>query len=316
MLTNENNVPLPMAVLLAHDEYDHVKTHNYISVTGLLKPLKAIILGTRVPASDIDIMDLVPSTVGTAVHNELERSWLDGNHAKAMYKLGYGREYIDSIEVNPTRPTPGKVQMYLENRVTKDIHGFEVGGKYDFIWDGTVCDLKNTKAFTYKKGDDTDYILQLSIYRWLNQDKITSDIGLIFMSITDWKAYECHDPKYPQTPVVTKEVKLMSIEATEDWLVNKLNSFKNLVGSPEIQIPRCTKAELWRDDTKFKFFSKPDSKRATKVFDNIGDANSMLMAKGNKGYVQTVEGAVRRCKYCIGPEHCNQAAEYLSAGLL
>ena len=46
---NINQVPVSMAVWLAHDEYDHNDDPNHISVTGLIKPTKQLILAGRVP---------------------------------------------------------------------------------------------------------------------------------------------------------------------------------------------------------------------------------------------------------------------------
>ena len=51
MITNKNNVSLNMVVFLAHDEYDHIKEANYISVTSLLKPIRAIITGLNSKAN-------------------------------------------------------------------------------------------------------------------------------------------------------------------------------------------------------------------------------------------------------------------------
>lgn len=43
--TNTTNIPLPLAVFLATDDYDYQP--DTISVTTLLKPIKQIILGRR-----------------------------------------------------------------------------------------------------------------------------------------------------------------------------------------------------------------------------------------------------------------------------
>jgi len=307
-----------MAVWLAFDEYTHIADNNYISVTGLLKPIKAIILSRRVVNNEpSDILDFVASRTGTALHSASENAWLNGNYKKSLHKLGYAEDYIDRITVNPSSVAGDDIPVFLERRTIKEIHSYKVGGQFDVVISGEIRDIKSVKAFSYMKGDDKDYILQMSIYKWLNQSIITGDVGYIDMIITDWKAHEAaSNPNYPRTAVVEKVVQLMSIEETEAWLSNRLNSIHSLVQSDEVNIPSCTTAELWQDATKYKYYSKLDSKRATKVFDNITEANQMLIDKGSKGYVKTVEGMVRRCNYCNGKDICQQYKGYVTQGLV
>jgi hypothetical protein len=48
MYKNESDIPIIMAVWLAHDEYDYVDDPNYISATTLLDSTRKIILSGRV----------------------------------------------------------------------------------------------------------------------------------------------------------------------------------------------------------------------------------------------------------------------------
>ena len=51
-ITNKFGINLPLSVWLLHDEYDYVDNANYISVTGLMKPVKQTILSSRVPSAE------------------------------------------------------------------------------------------------------------------------------------------------------------------------------------------------------------------------------------------------------------------------
>ena len=101
MLKNSTGIPLSVAVWLATDSYDYVQDPNYISATSLLKPLKSIILSRTIQITDeTDIADLVPSKMGTAVHDQIERAWMENYHT-ALSNLGYQKHLINSIIGNP-----------------------------------------------------------------------------------------------------------------------------------------------------------------------------------------------------------------------
>ena len=86
--TNKNNVSMPLAVWLMHDDYDYDKRDNVISATSLLKPLRALILSHQNKGLDktVDIMDLVSSRMGSAIHAIAEKAWSNrGNITCLLY---------------------------------------------------------------------------------------------------------------------------------------------------------------------------------------------------------------------------------------
>ena len=96
MFSNDKNLPLSLAVMLAHDEYPEHREW-VISVTTLLKPIKQIILGMRVAKNNVhsvkDISGRIASSYGTAIHNALEASWTEGgcrgpDASRARQELG------------------------------------------------------------------------------------------------------------------------------------------------------------------------------------------------------------------------------------
>ncbi|MBL1322191.1 MAG: hypothetical protein COA63_014200 [Methylophaga sp.] len=318
-ITNNTGISLAMAVWLAHDEYSSgAEKHSgkdVISVTSLMKSPRQIILTRRIPTSDkeaeLDVTDLIASRFGTAMHDSIENAWT-GGYVKAMRRLGYPEKVINSIKINPESVEEGDIPIYLEQRSFKEIDGVTISGKYDQIVHGQLNDTKTMSVWGYINGTkDEDFKIQGSIYRWLNQDKVTSDTLMIQMIFTDWsKADSKQNPKYPSERIVEYPIQLMSIQETETWMRTRIRTIRANAKLDEPDILYCTDKELWRSDPKYKYFSdaakaKVLGARSSKNFDNLADANAWSATKG-KGVVVTFPGVVRACAYCGAYEICSQ----------
>jgi hypothetical protein len=326
--TNETKIPLSMAAYLAHDSYDHQP--NTISATGLMKPLRQIILSKRVPQeyAKTDLLGLVKSRMGTSIHDGIERVWVEGHYKRAMLKMGYPEKTIEAIRINPedSELTPDIIPVYLEQRVFREFMGETISGKYDFLAEGRLEDVKSTGTYTWVHDVKTeDYQLQGSIYRWLDQalpiPRITQDHMAIQFVFTDWKAYEAkQNPKYPQKQVEQQLIPLLSLDDTEDYIQQKLTAIRTHDANDESLIPHCTDKELWRKEGAWKYYKDPNSfhqgKRSTKNFTNAADAHARLQKEGGKGIVVEVPGEVVACKYCQAFPVCNQKDIYLADGSL
>ena len=185
--TNHSNLPLSISVWLAQDDYDHDTRENVISATSLIKPLKQLIMSSRVEDSTKeDVVGLIPSRMGSAIHNGIESAWKN-NYKENLAKLGYPKRVIERVRVNPSedelKNDPDIIPVYLEIRSEREVDGFIISGKFDFIGDGRLEDFKSTSVYTFMSGsNDEKYILQGSIYRWLNHDKITRhDMAIQFI---------------------------------------------------------------------------------------------------------------------------------------
>ena len=103
MFTNLHNIPLPVQVWLAADEYNaHKEISKYLSATTILRPLKSVILGRRVDLSTVakDVTDFIAVRRGTAIHDSIEKVWNDTElRANAMRKLGYPDKVIEMYKV-------------------------------------------------------------------------------------------------------------------------------------------------------------------------------------------------------------------------
>ena len=319
-ITNNTNIPLPLAVWLVSDNYDYVTDPKYISATTLLKPIKQIILSRRVNGAILscDVEDFISRSMGTALHDSIEKAW-NNNYRKSLESLGYSTNLINRILVNPTQEevlnANNPIPIYLEQRAIKELNGWKIGGKFDMVAEGVVNDYKSTSVYSWIHDNKTrDYQLQGSIYRWLNPDKITEDYIRINFIFTDWqKVNALSDPNYPKSRLQYKDIPLFSLEETEKYLSNKLAQLDKYMEAPEMQIPECTEEELWRTPGKYKYFSNPSKTlgRSTKNFDNQAEANKYWKVdKKGKGIVIYAPGEVRRCQYCSAASICKQRLNY------
>lgn len=317
---NVSAVPLSLAVFLATDTYDHDDDPNTISATSLLKPIRQIVLSARVPQEDavVDLIQMVASRMGTAIHDAIERSWTE-NHNTALEALGYPKRVIEKIRINPSKEelTDDCIPIYLEQRAYKKVGRFLVSGKFDFVGEGRVEDFKTTSTFTaINNTNDEKYIQQGSIYRWLNPDIITKDEMAIQFIFTDWsKAKAMQDPNYPQNRIQQRVFMLKSVNETQVFVERKLAQIEQYWDADENELPRCTDEELWRSEPVFKYYKNPAStKRSTKNFDNQQDAMLRYIEDGSVGLVKEVPGQVTACKYCPAFSICSQKDELIAAG--
>lgn len=317
---NAGNVPLAMAVFLASDSYDHNDDPNTISASTLIKPLRQIILPTRLPPSQTitDVVNLVKSRIGTAIHDGIERAWVH-NRENAMRALGYPQHVIERVIVNPTpeQLTPDVIPIYMEQRRDRKLGKWTITGKYDFVGEGRVQDFKSTSTYTYvHQTNNAKYIQQGSIYRWISPDIITQNSMDIHFIFTDWNAMKARqDVAYPPAAVHPQTFELITVAGTEQFISQKLALIDKYWEAEEADMPPCTDEELWRSDPVFKYYKNPLSTgRSTKNFDNAHDAYIRLGEDKNVGIVKEVPGQVTACKYCAAFSICTQKDALIASG--
>ena len=320
--TNTTNISLPLTVFLLNDTYDKDSRPNCISATGLIRPIKQLVLSQQNPdlSRSVDISELIASRMGTALHDAFEASWKNETNIRAaMIMHGIPESAIDKVRINPKEIKAGDIPIYLEQRSEKEIDGYIITGKYDLVLYGNLSDLKSTSVWSIIYGsNDEDYIKQGSIYKWLNPGKITGDILSIQLLFTDWSAVKAkQDRQYPQTRAMTKKFKLWPVEQTEGWIRSRLDQFKQLLQLPQSALPDCTAIELWSSETKYKYYKNPAKTiKSTANFSSMDEAIIRKANDGDVGIIKTIEGKVKRCQYCEVIEVCNQAAELIATGRL
>lgn len=317
---NGTRVPLSLAVFLAHDNYDYDPDPYTVSATTLIKPLRQTILASRLtPEQQLtDLLAQVNNRIGSAVHEKLESVWIN-HYRSAMAALGYPEHVIERIRINPDPANldPDCIPVYLEQRAYRRLGKYTISGKFDFVAEGRVEDLKTTKVYTWiQNNKDEDYILQGSIYRWLNPQIITRDEMAIQFIFTDWTAAKVQsDPAYPPAPVMTRVLPLKSLNETEAYIRQRLDLLERYRDAPEPELPECNDAELWRKPPQFKYYRDPSkTTRATKNFDTAAEAYARLRADGGGGLVKEVPGQVSACKYCPAFVLCSQKDRLIAAG--
>lgn len=324
---NTSAIPLSLGVFLATDNYDHDSRPNTISVTTLLKPLRQIILGARIPEADVvvDLAAMVNSRMGSAIHDAIERAWTQpfDKFSAVMQSLGYPQRLINNILINPTADavaaSPGCIPVYLEQRKEKTVGKWIVTGKYDFVGDGRVEDFKSTSTYTaINNTNDDKYSWQGSLYRWLNPTIITKDHMAIQWIFTDWsKAKAMQDPKYPQARTQEKLFPLKSLAETQAFVERKLALIDQYWEAKEADIPACNDDDLWRSEPVFKYYKSGDTTaaRSTKNFGSMQEAHHYMHSDGKGiGAIKTVPGQVTACRYCAAFTACSQKDTLIACG--
>jgi hypothetical protein len=322
MFTNTSNLPMSVAVWLAHDDYDHSSDPYHISATGLLKPLKCIVLGRRVPGkTETDIADLIPSRVGTAVHTAIEGAWLSSKLKEHLLSLRYSPRLVENIIINPTsrQLTEDSVPIYMELRGSRKVGKYTVSGKFDFVSGGVLEDFKTTGTYGYiNQSNAPKYIQQGSIYKWLHPEIITEDYMYIQYIFTDWSALKARtDKSYPSSRITPQRYALNSEHETNLFVNQRIKLINTYADADESVIPDCTPEDLWERAPVFKYYKNPASRaRSTKNFTTYHEANSRMVQDGSVGVVVEVKGEIKFCNYCPAISICNQAKGYIASGRL
>ena len=317
---NVSEVPLALAVFLSSDGYDYNDDPCTISATTLLKPLRQIILPSRIPPGEglVNLADMMSNRMGAAIHDGIERAWLN-NHAAAMTALGYPQHIIERVLINPK---PEQIQddsipIYLEQRLHKKLGKWTISGKFDFVGEGKVQDFKSTSVWTYKNQvNNQKYAQQGSVYRWLDPKLITQDVMDIHYIFTDWKpAMAKTDPNYPARRFHTQSFDLLGLAETESFIRRKIELVEHYWDAPEEDIPPCDDSELWRSDPQYKYYKNPaKTARSTKNFPTRQEATLRFIEDGSTGLVKEVPGQVTACKYCPAFAACSQKDALVACG--
>lgn len=311
-----------ISVWLAENSYSGSNNDTSISTTGLLRSTRQQVLqrkclreNSEVP---IDISTMMKSKMGTAIHKCIEEAWTNPETLRsACEALGWSESRINKIHVNPEQPVEGETNVYFEQRASKDFNGWRINGEFDCVLNGTVIDFKSTSTYTYvNKVKEQDYIKQLSIYRWLNPELITDDVGIIQFIFTDWnQKYALSNPDYPQHPFVLIKLPLMSLDETEQFIASKLRDIDYYTENENL-LPMCDDHALMITPEWQYFASGDTSKRSTKNFKSYEEASKYMASRGNVGVIKKKPQEPKGCGYCTCRHVCTQYSKFKEMGLL
>lgn len=322
--TNNTNLSLYAQVFLATDWYDTAEAG--LSVTTLIKPVRQVVLSKRVPleAQIADLEGEIPSRNGSAIHDGFERAWKNPDLPRVLASLGLPPGMIRKVRVNPSAEEVAKggiIACYTEVRSSIMIRGIKVTGKFDFIGDGLMEDLKNTSTFKFMSTDGLDYVKQCSMYRLMNQDKVTKEHMNITFNFTDWsrRDFRMRQDVYPPARMVTKRYTLMSVAEATSWAEGRVDQLIKCLNLPEPELPLCTPKELWQSEAVYKYYAKPENahvpgSRSTKNFKTRREAEAYMATKKGVGIIVEKKGEVKACLYCAGFSLCTQKDALIASG--
>lgn len=283
-ITNRHNAPSAIVNNVMNDEYS--RGDSDISVTQLLTSPRIVLL-QRVNEDNMetDVVDRIPSMLGTAMHKVLEKG-----------------------------ANPGEI---VEERFFYTILGVKVSGavdlqipKADGAWE--INDYKLTSVYSVM-ADKWEWVAQLNMYAYLMRmatGRRATTLKIVAI-LKDWSRKQGEfKPDYPQAPLVMVDIEVWSDEKQEAYIQERVrlhdSNAKSLdSGGP---IDDCTDDERWLRGEKFAVMKK-GRKSAVKLFENKDDANDWVREQSDEGLtVEHRPGDPVRCagNYCGVAKWCKQ----------
>lgn len=296
-ITNKHNLNWLLVKWLSEDDYDYHP--GVYSATTLLKPVRQVLLYERHwDEMEADVMDFVRMRFGTAWHDSMEKALKD----------------------DPSL----LVEKRLFTVVNVDGREMKISGKPDAIeWvsDGVVklYDHKSTSVWKVIKKDTDEWIIQLSIYRYIiscETDDYVDDEAEINLLFTDWQKDKAgKDDDYPDYPIMSMKIKLMSLKETEEFIKRELKKFIEHENTADNDLPYCTSEELWSEPDIWAIYPE-GSDRCKKRCYSEEEANEYVKNMKTPARIEFRKGKAKRCAYCSARPFCNQYKELSANGLV
>jgi hypothetical protein len=278
----ENSLNLPQGLVNAVN----IEKHNApgsLSATTLLKGVKEIILTDRHwNELSVDVADLFPAILGTAVHSLLEHEGEnDFTEEVISYKVG---------EITIT----GRIDNY--NMAT-----------------GTICDYKTASVKKVKYKEFKDWYLQGMIYAWLlGHNQFPAESCKFIALLKDHNKTEAaRDYLYPNKPVCVYEfpVTAKGLFETGVFIRSRVSDYEKYLDVADDDIPSCDPDERWDKPTMYAVM-KQGRKTAVRVLGEEEAAAEMAGELGNGHYVEKRPGESTKCqKFCVCCKFCHYYKE-------
>lgn len=281
--TNNHNVPSAIVNNVLNDEY--TKGDADISVTQLLNSPRIVLL-QRVNDDKMvaDVVDRLPSVLGTAMHKVLEKG-----------------------------ANPGEL---VEERFFYDILGWTVSGAVDLQIpkpDGTweINDYKMTSVYSVM-AEKWEWTAQLNMYAYLmrmSTGRRATTLKIVAI-LKDWNRRQgAFKPDYPEAPIVMVDVEVWSDERQEEYIrervaIHKSNEERLDKGEA---IDHCSDEERWLRGEKYAIMKK-GRKSAVKLLDTKEEANGWIEQQDETYTIEHRPGEPVRCagNYCGVAQWCKQ----------
>ena len=289
-ITNKYGVPSIVieAIKRRNDAYDKGEVDR--SVTQLINSPRIDLLRKRnYPDIEVDASQEFWALLGSAVHSILE--------------LGAGENHV------------------VEERLFAELDGWRLSGAIDvqeYRETGiAISDYKVTTLFSFKMASDGihhEWTAQQNIYRWLVETvkKIPVEELWIIAILRDWSTSAAkRDPLYPPSPIVPVPIELWSMEQTESFIRERINSHRTAEMSMDLtnSLPECSAHDRWERGSQYKI-KRIGGKRAIASFPTEALALERLDSLPADHIMEFVEGESIRCEgnFCRVRDFCDQYA--------
>lgn len=274
-----NRADLPQAIVDAVTNDGYSKGDADISVTGLLRPPRLVVLEkTFEDKIQEDASDRIWSLFGQAIHTILERA--------------------NRIAI-------------AERRLSIEVEGWKVSGGMDVYEEsGILLDYKTTSVWKVIKGDLEEWEKQLNLYAVILRHHGHKVEKLQVIAILrDWSKMEAErDPTYPQAQVVNIDIRLWDSERAFQFLRERIILHKQA----RLSIPLCSPEDRWARPDVWAVM-KIGRKTAIKLYSNENEAKAHVGFDRNL-FVIHRPGLSVRCKaYCPVSKFCTQYQESLTS---
>ena len=281
-ITNKYNLPDYVVRWAMTDHYDYEP--DTLTATQLVKPMRQLILLQRHDHEiEADVSDFLKMRMGTAIHDSFER--------------------IDLPDCEQ------------EQRVRTEIKGHTITGKFDILKHKKnkryrVKDIKHTSVTKFLKNNTEDYIMQLSILRfllWFNgYAPLVDKEGDICFFFSDWMPAKAQRSDYPSIPVLEKAYTLYNLKDSRNFIERKVSEYRECQTLPDKMLPPCAPEDLWYTPAQFAVMKK-GRKSAIRLHESRKSAERQIQEVGDdKMYMEERPARVKRCAYCFAKEFCDQ----------
>jgi hypothetical protein len=209
-----------------YEGYTPIEGEKHISATSILKPAMQLWLKLRTPEDELIETDKDAAIFGSLIHYAMEKLV-----SEKLFEKGLAQGY--------------------EERLSTRFNGYTINGQFDIIVNGHVCDYKTGKVASLK--DMTNYIWQLSIYRWLywkGTGKVLEDTGFLLYFLKDFTILKVDSTDYRKYNVVSMihevEVKLKTFDEVEVFVASKIDD------AEDFEIPE--ECDTWYKDMRCNYF--------------------------------------------------------------
>lgn len=278
-ITNHFNLP---DVFLRFDEKNaHSRGGADLSVTELIDSPRIHRLKKRYKDEITeDISTRVMSILGTAVHNILEQG--------APPECTVEERLFMTLGENQT--LSGQLDLQ-----TPDGDGI------------IISDYKTTSAFAIQKNPEgkSEWENQLNLYRALAEanGRIVNGLEVVAI-IRDWSASGLkRSNDYPEAAISRIPIRLWDQEELESYLRFRVGAHN------QDGLANCTDEERWQRPNQYAVYDRNKDgtkrKRATRVFENVTEAQEFMLKNGGDISVRLGE-SVRCQSYCPVSDRCSQ----------